>query len=172
MVMANRQIIDPQKRQQLELRNDDWNALETTCDLLEPFAVLTKFFEGQSYVSLSAVQPLIKGIILAMRVNATDAQFAVNFKREATKQLESRFANLFSVQAPLGDRTGFAPAAVKATAVDTRFHKLKSLISGHPRIVRTLLEKELVVFGQRQHNQQEPANNNSAITADDPANSG
>lgn len=66
-----------------------------------------------------------------------------------TTQLETRFAHLSSVQAPIGDRPGFVPIAVKATAFDPRFHKLKSLNSGHPRIVRGLLEKELLVFGQR-----------------------
>lgn len=151
MVMANRQIFDSEKRQQLELTTEEWNVLEILCDLLKPFAVLTKHFEGQSYVSISAVQPLIKGTIIAMRMDPADPKFAMNFKREATKQLETRFSNLFSVQAPTASSAGFVSVAVKATALDTRFHKLKSLNIGQPRVVRTILENELFVFGQRQN---------------------
>jgi len=55
MVMANRQVFDVPKRQQLELTTEDWNVLESLCDLLEPFALLTKHFEGQSYVSISTL---------------------------------------------------------------------------------------------------------------------
>lgn len=149
MVMANRHVFEAKKRQQLELTNEDGTVLETLCDLLASFATLTKYLEGHSYVSISAVQPLIKGIIIAMRNNPTDPPFAVNFKREATTQLETRFAHLSSVQAPITDRPGFVTIAVKATAFDPRFHKLKSLNSGHPKIVRALLEKEILVFGQR-----------------------
>ncbi len=64
MVMANREIIDLQKRQQLELTTENWFVLESLCDVLEPFAVLTKYLEGQSYVSISALQPLIKGVVI------------------------------------------------------------------------------------------------------------
>lgn len=149
MVMANREVVNLQKRQQLELTTESWFVLESLCDVLEPFAVLTKYLEGQSYVSISALQPLIKGVLLAMDVNVDDAEFIANFKREASVQLESRFAELFSIQAPTCDHpAGRVAIAVKACAVDPRFHKLKSLSSGHPIIVRRSLENELVAVGQ------------------------
>lgn len=143
MVLANRQIFDGQKRHELELTTDDWSHLETLCDLLEPFALLTKFFEGQSYISISAVQPFIKGTIIAMNVLPGDPVFVVQFKQEACKQLETRFDYLFSIQPPSRENRGFVPVAVKACAVDPRFHKLKSLNAGQPRTVRTCLEDEM-----------------------------
>jgi hypothetical protein len=121
MVLANRQIFDGQKRHELELTTDDWSHLETLCDLLEPFALLTKFFEGQSYISISAVQPFIKGTIIAMNVLPGDPVFVVQFKQEACKQLETRFDYLFSIQPPSRENRGFVPVAVKACAVDPRF---------------------------------------------------
>jgi len=42
---------------------------------------------------------------------------------------------------------------VKATAVGTRFHKLKSLNSEHPRLVQALLEKESTDLG---HHREQP----------------
>ena len=46
------------------------------CELLEPFAALTKYMEGQSYVSISVIQPLIKGILGAMSASDDDDDFA------------------------------------------------------------------------------------------------
>lgn len=43
MVLANPAIIEKQKRQQLELTTEQWTVLDTMCELLEPFAVLTKY---------------------------------------------------------------------------------------------------------------------------------
>jgi hypothetical protein len=91
--------------------------LQPVCDLVS-FTVFTKYVTNQSYVSLSAVKPLIIGIIIATHCNPADSLFAVRFERDATKQQESRLANLFSVHAPLGDNTGLAQTAVKATAVN------------------------------------------------------
>jgi hypothetical protein len=94
-----------------------------------------------------------------MGVNADDTEFIANFKCEASKQLESRFADLFSIQAPTRDHpAGRVAIAVKACAIDTRFHKLKSLSSGQPIIVRRSLENELIAFGQLHQPPQSDAN--------------
>ena len=46
-------------------------------------------------------------------------EFIANFKREASVQLESQFAELFSIQAPTCDHpAGRVAIAVKACAVD------------------------------------------------------
>lgn len=146
MVLSNRQIIDNQKRSELELTTDEWSYIESLCDLLEPFALLTKFFEGQSYVSISSVQPLIKGTMIAMKVKPLDRPHVVMFKREATRQLETRFDDIFSIRPPNRQSrdNGCVSIAIRACAVDTRFHKLKSLNHEQPRIVRSFLETEMI----------------------------
>lgn len=169
MVRANREIIDLQKRQQLELTTNSWFVLESLCDVLEPFADLTQYLEGQSYVSISALQPLIKGVVIAMGVNVDDLEFIANFKREASKQLDSRFADLFSIQAPTRDHSaGRVAIAAEACAVDKRFHKLKSLGSGQPLIVRRSLENELIAFGRINQQPQPDANStrNTDLTSE------
>jgi hypothetical protein len=110
MVMANPAIIEKSKRQQLELRSEQWAVLETICELLQPFATLTKYLEAQSYVSVSAVQPLIKGIIGAMNVAADDSDYAKSFKEAAVDELLSRFENLFS---PLPSDVSAVPVALQ-----------------------------------------------------------
>ena len=99
------------------------------------------------------MQPLIKGTLIALKVQPDDNVFAADFKSEACKQLESRFSDLFSIQAPACNHPGFVPVAIRACAVDTRFHKLKSLGPGQPRVVRNWLENELVAFGQCQQSE-------------------
>jgi hypothetical protein len=141
MVMANPAIIEKSKRQQLELRSEQWAVLETICELLQPFATLTKYLEAQSYVSVSAVQPLIKGIIGAMNVAADDSDYAKSFKEAAVDELLSRFENLFS---PLPSDVSAVPVALRALALDIRFHKLKSLAGRQARFIRLSIENELV----------------------------
>lgn len=144
MVMANQAIIEKQKRQQLELSSEKWVVLETLCELLEPFAVLTKYLEGQCYVSVSAVQPLLKGIVGAMNVAEDDTDYAKKFKEVATGELLSRFNSLFS-QLP-SDHSSI-PVALRGSALDIRFHKLKSLAGHQARTIRTTIENEIIAYG-------------------------
>ena len=128
MVLANLAIIDKQKREQLELSSEQWAVLETMwCELLEPFAVLTKYLEAESYLSISAVQPLVRGIIGALNVKADDRDYANSFKDTAVEALLERFGNMFS---PLPSDLSAVPVALQASALDIRFHKLTGWIQG------------------------------------------
>jgi len=143
IVMANHELFDKQKRSQLEVSTENWTIFETLCELLELFAVLTKYLEGQSYVSMSAVQPLIKGILGAMSTSDDD-DFASQFKSVAVQELQTRFQDLIC---PLTSTA--IPIGIKATSFDIRFHKLKSLCSGQPREVRSSIEAELLAMGNQ-----------------------
>lgn len=150
MVMANQAIIEKQKRQNLELSSENWAVLETLCELLEPFAVLTKYLEGQAYVSVSAIQPLLKGVIGAMKVEADDTHYAKKFKEAAVEELLSRFNSLFS---PLPSDQSPIPMALRGSALDIRFHKLKSLAGHQARTIRTAIESEIVAYGVQKANE-------------------
>jgi len=87
VVLVNQAVIEKQKRQQLELSSERWAILEATCQLLEPFAALTKYLEAESYLFVSAVQPLIKDVVGSLNVNAGDSDYAVSFKETAVNEL-------------------------------------------------------------------------------------
>jgi len=144
MVLTNQAIIDKQKRQQLELRSEEWTVLETMCELLEPFAALTKYLEAETYLSISAVQPLVRGIIEALNVKADDRDYAKSFKDTAVKALLERFDNMFN---PLPSDPSAVPVALRASALDVRFHKLKSLAGSKAKVIRASIESELVANG-------------------------
>jgi hypothetical protein len=140
MVMTNQVIIEKSIRQKLELSSEQRVVLETIRELLEPFAVLTKYLEAQSYVSVSAVQPLIKGILGAMNVTDEDTNYATSFKETAVEELLSRFESLFS---PLSDDLSAIPVPLRAAALDIRFHKLRSFAARQARPIRQSIENEL-----------------------------
>lgn len=144
MVMVNQTVIEKQKRHQLELSSEQWAVLDTTCELLEPFAVLTKYLEAESYLSISAVQPLVKGVIGSLSVHAGDSDYAVRFKETAVDELLRRFESMFS---PLPSDLSAIPVALRASALDIRFHKLKSLAGRQARDIRVCIENELVAYG-------------------------
>ena len=112
-----------------------WNRLQRS---------LNNYMEGQSYVSISAIQPLIKGILGAIWALQTTTMISRQFKSVAAQQLQTRFQNLIY---PV--TTAAIPIGIKATSFGIRFHKLKSLCSGQPRRVRASIEAELLALGNQ-----------------------
>jgi len=104
-----------------------------------PFAVLTKYLEAESYLSigLSAVQPLIKGVVGSLNVNAGDGDYAVSFKETAVNERLGRFENMFS---PLPSDLWAISVALTLSALNIRFHKLRSLAGRHTRDIRVCIE--------------------------------
>ena len=100
--------------------------------------------EAESYLSLSAVQPLVKGIIRALSISTDDSDYAKSFKEAAVEELLLRFDSLSS---PLPSDPSAIPMALRASALDIRFHKLHSLAGRQARDIRLSIENELVASG-------------------------
>jgi len=75
-------------------------------------------------LSISAEQPRIKGVVGSLNVNAMDSDYTVSFKETAVDGLLGRYENKFS---PLPSDLWAIPMTLRASALDIRFHTLKSL---------------------------------------------
>ena len=73
-----------------------------------------------------------------------DRDYANSFKDTAVEALLERFGNMFS---PLLSNLSAVPVALRASALDIRFHKLKSLAGSKAKGIRASIESELVANG-------------------------
>jgi len=90
-------------------------------------------------LSISAEQPLIKGVVGSLNVglNAGDSDYAVSFKETAVTELLGRFENIVI---PVPSDLWAILVALRASALDIRFHKLKSLAGHQARDIRVCIE--------------------------------
>ena len=87
----------------LKLRDNQWIILQQLLVDLEPFKIATDFLEGDSYVTIAGVMPLIKGLIVKFAENpqnsAQDSVLLpciVNFRQKIVSSLQERFKPVVS----------------------------------------------------------------------------
>ncbi|XP_072768749.1 E3 SUMO-protein ligase ZBED1-like [Nerophis lumbriciformis] len=113
-------LSDPEVTQRgkhfLDLKADQWSLLEELEQVLKPFECATVYLSGESYVTVSAVPLLVKGLRKATQT-ASIKCFQVTAAREITSRWEAE--TTFKDDGP--------NVCILAAALDPRFRKLKFL---------------------------------------------
>ena len=105
----------------LDLKPDQWSLLEELSTVLKPFECVTVFMSGQKYATISAIPPLVKGLLKSTESAAFESAPLRAFQLTAVQQLQERWKRetAFSDGAP--------NTVILAMVLDPRFRKLKFL---------------------------------------------
>ena len=68
--------ITQRSKHYLDLKAEQWSLLEELTTVLKPFEMATTFMSGESYVTISVVPPLVKGLL-----RSTEAAALVSINR-------------------------------------------------------------------------------------------
>ena len=114
-VLADDTVIRRQY-QYLELSSANWLILEDVSKVLQHLEVATVFLSAENNVSISAVLPIVHGLVTKLAIEEEDSSCIKQFKTQVSNALKRRWGldELDAGQIPL-----------LVTAVDPRFHNLK-----------------------------------------------
>ena len=112
-----------------ELSSANWLILEDVSKVLKHLEIATVFLSAENNVSISAVLPVVHGLLTKLAIEEEDSSCIKQFKTQVSSALKRRWGldELDASQIPL-----------LATAVDPRFHNLKFLhekLKGEVRLV-------------------------------------
>lgn len=71
----------------LDLKPDQWSLLEVLSTALKAFECATVFMSGEKYITISAVPPLVKGLLKSTQIAAFESAPMRAFQLTATEQL-------------------------------------------------------------------------------------
>ena len=116
-VLADESVTRRQYRY-LELSSQHWLILEDIAKVLEHLEVATVFLSAENNVSISAVLPIVHGLVTKLAVEEEESVCVKQFKVQISSALKRRWNldKLNPVQVPL-----------LASALDPRFHNIKFL---------------------------------------------
>ncbi|XP_074535564.1 E3 SUMO-protein ligase ZBED1-like [Halichoeres trimaculatus] len=118
-VLSDPTVTQSQK-QYLDLKPDQWALLDELARALQAFECATVFLSGESYVTVSALPPLVRGLLKSTQVSYDSAPVQA-FQAVASEETNARWAKEITV-------TGDNPSRqIIAAALDPRFKKLKFL---------------------------------------------
>ncbi|KAK7912576.1 hypothetical protein WMY93_012787 [Mugilogobius chulae] len=131
----------------LDLKGEQWSLLEELEQVLKPYECATVYLSGQSYVTVSAVPLLVKGLL-----KSTQATFENNsvksFQATAAHEITSRW------QADITFGDDRPNVCIFAAALDPRFRKLKFLTPDENLKVQVKLQA-MVLEEKRKENIQQ-----------------
>ncbi|KAM3857052.1 E3 SUMO-protein ligase ZBED1-like [Diretmus argenteus] len=140
--------ITPRGKHYLDLKSDQWALLEDLEQVLKPFEKATVFLSGQSYVTISALPPvIIKGLQRSTQKTTYESAPVNSFQRAAAQEIASRWE---------GETTfieGGRNVSLIAAVLDPRFRKLKFLSSADVLKVQVKLQS-LAVQAKRNEMEQ------------------
>ncbi|XP_063762122.1 E3 SUMO-protein ligase ZBED1-like [Eleginops maclovinus] len=108
-------------KQYLDLRNDQWILLEELEQVLKPFEQATVFLSGESYVTISVLPPLLKGLHKSTKKTTYESAAVNSFQIAADQEMQARWVSE-SAFTENGKNV-----AIIAAALDPRFRRLKFL---------------------------------------------
>ncbi|XP_049902249.1 E3 SUMO-protein ligase ZBED1-like [Epinephelus moara] len=131
----------------LDLKVDQWSLLEELSTALKPFECATVFMSGEKYTTISAVPPLVKGLVKSTQTVVFESAAVQAFQVTATEQLQQRWKKetTFSDTAP--------NTVILSSALDPRFRKLKFLTPEQVFKVQAKVQTEAFEV-RRDHQQQ------------------
>lgn len=102
--LSDRSVTQRGKRY-LDLKPDQWSLLEELSTVLKPFECVTVFLSGQKYATVSAVPPLVKGLLKSTQSAAFKSAPLRAFQLTAVQQLQERWKRetIFSDTTPNSD---------------------------------------------------------------------
>ena len=130
----------------LDLKADQWNLLEELSTALKPFECATVFMSGEKYTTISAVPPLVKGLVKSTQSVVFESAAVQAFQVTATEQLHQRWKE-----------TTFSDTAqntvILSSALDPRFRKLRFLTP--EQVFKVQAKVQTQAFEVRKDNQQQ-----------------
>ena len=146
----------------LDLKPEQWILLEEILKALKPFECATVFMSAEKYTTISAIPPLVKGLLKSTESAAYESGPLQAFQLTATKQLQERWER----------ETSFSDTAantvILASALDPKFKKLKFLSPEEILCVQTKMQR--LALGEMEMNVQQPVTStNKASTSTPPA---
>ncbi|KAL7854971.1 hypothetical protein SRHO_G00033500 [Serrasalmus rhombeus] len=105
----------------LDLKPEQWSLLGELSTALKPFECATVFMSGQKYTTISAIPPLVKGLLKSTQSAAFESAPLRAFQLTATQHLQERWRE----ETSFSDTT--PNTVILATALDPRFRRLKFL---------------------------------------------
>ncbi len=147
----------------LDLKADQWSLLEELSTALKPFECATVFMSGEKYITISAVPPLVKGLLKSTQSAAFESAPMRAFQLTAMEQLQQRWKRetAFSDTAP--------NTVILSTALDPRFKRLKFLkpdeVLHVQTKVQTLALGERRAMDEQQHGRNQRTSATSTTTA-------
>ncbi|XP_077315552.1 RUN domain-containing protein 1 isoform X1 [Lithobates pipiens] len=106
----------------LDLKHDQWSLLEEVEQVLKPFECATVFLSGESYVTASALPPLVKGLQKSIQSTICETAAVKAFQSVAAQEMTSRWERETKFRDDGGENI-----CLIAAALDLRFRKLKFL---------------------------------------------
>ncbi|KAJ8404562.1 hypothetical protein AAFF_G00338290 [Aldrovandia affinis] len=111
-----------QGKRYLDLKSEQWwSLLEELEQALRPFECATTFISGETYVTVSALPPLVKGLLMSTQNTAFESTPVQAFQVAAAKEITTRW------ELEMSFTDDAANTSVTAAALDPRFRKLKFL---------------------------------------------
>lgn len=111
----------PQGKRYLDLKPDQWILLENLAKALDPFECATVFLSGESYVTISTLPPLYRGLMKSTSI-AYDVAPVHAFQTAASLEMTEYCSDVVGVT----DEDDPSKHII-AAALDPRFRKLKFL---------------------------------------------
>ncbi|XP_034565509.1 zinc finger BED domain-containing protein 1-like [Notolabrus celidotus] len=146
----------------LDLKADQWALLEELAKALQAFECATVYLSGESYVTVSALPPLVRGLLKSTQTTYDTAPVQA-FQTAASDEITARWSTEVTV-------TSDNPSSqIIATALDPRFRKLKFLTPeerfGVQRKVQTLALQSMQGTVRKQHASENDQAIASAVSA-------
>uniref|UniRef100_G3PNR9 HAT C-terminal dimerisation domain-containing protein n=1 Tax=Gasterosteus aculeatus TaxID=69293 RepID=G3PNR9_GASAC len=107
-------------KQYLDLKSDQWTLLEELSQALQAFECATVYLSGKSYVTVSALPPLVKGLLKSTHTSYETTPVEA-FQAAASKETTARWSGEVTFTHDKQSRQ------IIAAALDPRFLKLKFL---------------------------------------------
>lgn len=107
-------------KQYLDLKSDQWTLLEELAQALQAFECATVYLSGESYVTVSALPPLVKGLLKSTHTSYETTPVQA-FQAAASKETTARWSGEVTFTDDKQSKQ------IIAAALDPRFRKLKFL---------------------------------------------
>ena len=107
-------------KQYLDLKSDQWTLLEELAQALQAFECATVYLSGERYVTVSALPPLVKGLLKSPQTSYETTPVQA-FQAAASKETTARWSGEVTFTDDNQSRQ------IIAAALDPRFRKLKFL---------------------------------------------
>jgi len=75
----------------LDLKCEQWKLAEELIEVLENFSIATTFLSSEENVSMSAVHPILHGIINQLEPDVSDSTTIKHFKEVVSSEISERF---------------------------------------------------------------------------------
>nr|XP_061819122.1 E3 SUMO-protein ligase ZBED1-like [Nerophis lumbriciformis] len=156
-------LSDPEVTQRgkhfLDLKADQWSLLEELEQVLKPFECATVYLSGESYVTVSAVPLLVKGLRKATQTafeNASIKCFQVTAAHEITSRWEAE--TTFKDDGP--------NVCILAAALDPRFRELKFLTAD--KCLKVQYKLHAIVLEEKRREKETHAQQGTAMQVERP----